>query len=163
LSSGGLISKVRNLRNKLEHYYKVPADAEVEEAIEIAELFILSIESKTKMIDDHFIISSGNFEHLDTLKSLKNNTYELSNPIHFKTQLFVNYISFEKKIILIPTKKMKELEKIYLDENDSLFYYFIRLINHLDEEVDTEEDLKLLLTHSGHPMPSKNIKIAQFY
>jgi len=163
LSPGNLTAKVRNLRHKLEHYYKVPKDIEVEEAIEIAELFILSIESKTKILDDHFVISSANFKHIDTLKELKTKKYDILNPKHFETQICVNFMPYHKKIEIAPLKELKTLKKINLTAKDSLYYYFIRLVNHLDEQVECEEDLKLLLKHCGHPIPSKNVVMAEYY
>ena len=45
-----LVSDVRKLRNKLEHNYKLPTIEEVEDAIEIAELFLLATENKLKNI-----------------------------------------------------------------------------------------------------------------
>jgi len=163
LSPGNLTAKVRNLRNKLEHYYKIPNDVEVEEAIEIAELFILSIESKTKILDDEFVISSSNFQHVDTLKDLKIKKYDRLNPKHFETQIHINYISYHKKIEITPLKELKSLKKIYLTAKEPLYYYLIRLINHLDEQVECEDDLKILLKYCEHPIPSKNIVLAEYY
>lgn len=163
LSPGSLIAKVRNLRHKLEHYYRIPNDIEVEEAIEIAELFIYSIESKTKILDEHFIISSTNFSQIDTLKDLKLKKYNILNPKHFETQISVIFFSHDKKIEIIPTKELKSQKKIYLTAKDSLYYYFLRLINNLDEKVECEEDLKMLLKYCEHPIPEKNIKLAEYY
>lgn len=163
LSPSNLTAKVRNLRNKLEHYYKVPNASEIEEAMEIAELFILSIESKTKILDDQFIITSTGFERDDILKALKTKKYNLTNPNHFKTQVYIHYSPYQRKINIIPIKKSKKLKKISLTSKDTLYYYLIRLINHLDEQVECEEDLKLLLKHCEHPIPLKNIAIVTYY
>lgn len=51
----GLTSKARNLRNKLEHYYQIPNEKDIEESLEITQLFVLSCESKTKVIEDDFL------------------------------------------------------------------------------------------------------------
>jgi len=40
-----LVSKIRELRNKLEHEYKMPTKKEAREAVEVAELFINSTEN----------------------------------------------------------------------------------------------------------------------
>lgn len=45
-----LISKIRNLRNKVEHEYIIPSLQDVKEAIEIADLFIHSSLRKTSLI-----------------------------------------------------------------------------------------------------------------
>lgn len=162
LAPGGLTSKVRNLRNKLEHYYKIPKNQEVEEAIEIAELFILSIESKTKILDDHFIISSKNFERLDSMELHKSGTYNFMEPQLYQTQLRVNFCTNKKKIEIIPTKENKQKRKIIYKCDNSVYYYLIRLINHLDEKNDSEDDIKLLLKHCNHPIPVNNIKLSEF-
>jgi len=46
MAPAGLVSEVRLLRNKLEHYYSVPTVAEVRKAIEISELFVTATEKK---------------------------------------------------------------------------------------------------------------------
>ncbi|MFD1415688.1 hypothetical protein [Oceanobacillus jeddahense] len=56
-----LVSKIRSVRNKLEHQYKIPEYAECQEALELAELFINS--TQNKMWDKkwtNFYIESNN-------------------------------------------------------------------------------------------------------
>jgi len=53
----GLISKARLLRNRLEHYYQKPLKNEISEAIELAELFILSVENRTRIIENNFYLT----------------------------------------------------------------------------------------------------------
>ncbi len=163
LAPGTLTSKVRNLRNKLEHYYKIPEKEEVEEAIEIAELFILSIESKIKILDDDYIITSTNFENINTLDSLNNGTYNILDPEHFSTQIRVNFKSYYNKIEIIPIKEFKKQRKLLYKFDNELYYYLIRLMNHLDDQNDTENDLKLIFEYCNHPIPVKNIKLIEYY
>lgn len=163
LAPSGLTSKVRNLRNKLEHYYKIPKRNEVEEAIEIAELFILSMESKTKILDDHFIISSSNHNRIDTLKAMNEKKYDIHFPSHYNTQIIINFDSYAKKIELMPVKDDKQKRKTIYKCDNGLYFYFLRLINHLDEKSESEDDLKLILNYINHPIPNQNIKILEFY
>lgn len=163
LAPGNLTAKVRNLRNKLEHYYEIPTVFKVEEAIEIAELFILSIESKTKMIDDEFILSSSNFKQLDVLKDMKAKKYNILDPKHYATQLLINFNSYHRRLQVTPVRKSKNGTKIILKVSDPLYYYFIRIMNHLDEQVECEEDIKLLLKHCGHPLPEEHVAISEYY
>lgn len=156
----GLTAKVRNLRNKLEHYYKIPKHEEVDEAIEIAELFILSIESKMKMLEDHFTLSSTNFQEYEDPEKYKKN---LLNPIIFTSQISIKFWLYEKSIEVIPIQNLKTNKKIIYKCDNSLYYYFIRLMNHLDNRIDSEEDIKLILKHCNHPIPLANIKFTEFY
>jgi hypothetical protein len=157
---GGLTAKVRSLRNKLEHSYKIPKRNEVDEAIEIAELFILSIESKMKMLDDHFVLSSTNFQHYDDPEKFKKN---LLNPIMFTSQISVKFWPYTKLIEVTPIQNSKTKKKIIYKCDSSLYYYYLRLMNHLGERIDSEDDIKLILKHCNHPIPSTNIKFAEFY
>jgi hypothetical protein len=60
LAPGLIISKFRNLRNKLEHLYQIPTIDEVKEAIDIAELFIRSMEGHYKSETNEFEITDKN-------------------------------------------------------------------------------------------------------
>lgn len=160
LAPGGLTAKVRNLRNKLEHSYKIPKRDEVDDAIEIAELFILSIESKMKMLDNHFTLSSTNFQDYDDPEKFKKN---LLNPITYTNQISLKFWPNSKLIELLPIQNLKPKKKIIYKCDNSLYYYFIRLINHLDDRIDSEDDIKLILKHCNHPMPLAHIKFTEFY
>jgi len=140
----GLISKTRLLRNKLEHYYQEPQKDEISEAIELAELFILSIESRTRIIEENFFLTDKKNYITD---------WEYNNYIQFQ-------FYFDKKEFILTFNENKEkIEIVNLNENDSLFYPMIKLFNNINDEFDFCEALKNLLEMINHPIPRKNIRI----
>lgn len=141
----GLINKIRNLRNKLEHYYEIPEKQYVREAIEIAELFILSCENKTNSFDD-ITISSMNF-YKNAI--LTNDSFE-------------NYLEFDfnhnkKKFSITPYINMQPIRKLHFDQNNEEFYFILRLVNSLEDMPSFIDSLILLLEYVNHPIPSKNV------
>ena len=52
-----LISKTRTFRNKLEHFYKKPTIDEAKEALDVADLFIRSVEGKFKILTNEFSLT----------------------------------------------------------------------------------------------------------
>ncbi|WP_319502128.1 hypothetical protein [uncultured Draconibacterium sp.] len=140
----GLISKARLLRNKLEHYYQKPSKDEISEAIELAELFILSVENRTRIIENNFFLT-------DNKNYIKD--WEYNNFIQFQFDLK------KKEFVLIFFENNKEIEKVSLNEKDALFYPMIKLFNNINDEFDFCEALKILLEMIKHPIPKKNIRI----
>ena len=49
LAPAFLVSKIRNLRNRLEHYYELPDNKDVREALDIAELFLKTLTGMTHL------------------------------------------------------------------------------------------------------------------
>jgi len=139
-----LISKTRILRNRLEHYYQIPDEEEVKEAIELAELFVLSIESHIKIIEDAFSITDkkGNEE-----SKFYNNCISVK----------VNYET--KNITLGFYNGNGLIETIVLNQKDEVFYAFIKIINNMNEQIDVEDSVKLFLKMIGHPIPEKNVSV----
>lgn len=156
---GGLISKARNLRNKLEHYYQIPSENEIKEAIEIAELFVLSCESKTKMIEDSFYITSQNF--------IYNEPHSPSMPDYFvdrfSNQIKVDFNFTTKKMSVQPVIDKQNKQKIYFTPKDPEFYFIISLINSIDDEIDFLESLKTFIEFIKHPIPANKIQIVDWY
>ena len=140
----GLISKTRTLRNKLEHYYKIPEKEEVHDAIELAELFVLSIESHIKIIQDSFIIT-------DKLKHNENIKLNNCVKVDFNYEL--------KEINLRFYNEKEKTETIKLNQNDEVFYVFIKLINNIPEQIELENSLKIFLKMIEHPIPEIDVRL----
>lgn len=131
-----LISKSRTLRNKLEHEYKKPNVNEVKEALEIADLFLRSVTAKFAMIWTDFEISD-----------------DKENEI--KIQFDPNSNSFEFSVF-----KKNQLEKTYFIQSDNIeYFYFLRLMFSIDEEIEINKTIKGLLTQIGHQIPIEKINI----
>ncbi len=140
----GLISKTRTLRNKLEHYYQIPNKEEVKEAIELAELFVLSIESHIKMIANSFNITD---------KAKYNDNIYINNCVR------VDFNNEVKEINLGFYKEREKIADVSLNENDEIFYVLIKLINNIHEQIEMEDALKIFLKFIEHPIPERNVNL----
>ena len=139
-----LISEIRTIRNKLEHYYNKPTLKEVNKAIELAQLFLLAIDNRINIVEEHFTITDENNYIED---------WECKNgfDIHFHPK--------NKQLKLTFQKDKKIIEKIELSENDEEFYAIIKLINNIKDEIDMENSLKIFLKMIDHPIPQEKIKL----
>jgi hypothetical protein len=147
LAPGLIISKARTLRNKLEHYYKIPTINEVKEAIDIADLFIRSIDGKRKsQINDFYITDKNNFIQDFEFKK----GYEFYFNPKQQTLTLYEYISD------------KRASKIDISNTRPEFYGFIRLMNSIDDEFELTESFKIIARYINHPMPAKHINVEQF-
>jgi len=140
----GLISNIRALRNKLEHYYKKPNKDEVSTAIELAELFILSVENRIRFIESNLSIS-------DQKNYLEYGDYKNSFHINIdKSERHIKINYYENKI---------KIESEIFDETSPLFYCLVRILNNVNEEVELLDSFKLFLKMIKHPIPENNIKM----
>jgi len=144
----GVISNIRTLRNKLEHYYKKPDKTEVDSAIELAELFILSVENRIRFIEENLSITdSKNYVEYGIYKSSININFSKTKK-HFKLSYF---------------KDKENIDSEIFDENQPLFYCLIRILNNINEEIDLLVSFKIFLKMLGHPIPLKNVMMAELY
>ncbi|MGH1438089.1 MAG: hypothetical protein ACRBG0_26880 [Lewinella sp.] len=146
LAPAGLISRVRTLRNKLEHYYEKPQRSEVKEAIELAELFIMSIESRLNLANDKFNIYDQS---------------KVKGVFEYPTQIVVQYKPARNAFLVIAVQENKVIESIGVDVENELYYFLLRLVNTFNDVTDTEDSLKLLLRAIGHPRPEDTIKLVE--
>ena len=140
----GLISRTRSLRNKLEHKFQVPDREEVKDAIELAELFLLSLDSHLNLIENEFFVTDekcfGKYgDHLCFLKIAFNDS--------------------DQKIDLEFYLEKNLIHSASMSQNDSLYYFIVKLINNLRDDVDAEDAFKVFLKFLGHPIPSSNVKL----
>ncbi len=136
-----LISRARSLRNQVEHEYEMPNRNEVEDALEIAKLFTLSCESKIKMIDDDYIISSSNYGYI------ANEAYNENILNEFFSNHLRIYSNYDPKVrinidVVIDRKKVFHFN--YYPHNPE-FYFLLRMINTNDDRTDFEESFSMLL------------------
>lgn len=59
VAPSGLLSQIRQLRNKLEHYYEIPEEQEIANALEIAQLFIKATENLDFSFLQSFILTDN--------------------------------------------------------------------------------------------------------
>jgi len=144
LAPGFIIAKYRNLRNKLEHLYKIPSYDEVKEAIDIAELFIRSIEGHFGSNLDSFIITDGQ---------------NFISDFDFKTGYNFFFQRKQKSICLNEILSGKRANEVLISINDPLYWGFIRLMNSTNDEFELTESFKIISTLINHPIPTKHINV----
>jgi len=144
LAPSYITSKTRLLRNKLEHYYKIPKKESVKEAIDIAELFIRSIEGKIKMIPDEFDITDKK-NQIDTYE------YKSGTSIRFRIE--------NKRFELRVKKNKKIIGQVEVSAKDQEYFGLLRLVNSIEDEYECEESMKCIISLIKHPMPIEKIKL----
>lgn len=156
----GLITTTRNLRNKLEHYYQIPTQNEVSNSMEIAELFILSCESKTKDVINEFVLTNKAYSYIYPPKK----TTKPGDIEYVYMTLYSNNIEFyfdnkSKEFIVTITINEEDEESIRFTQVNPEYYFLLRLMNSMDDDIDFIESFSILLDYLKHPIPSKNIKL----
>lgn len=160
-SPSELTSRTRNLRNRLEHYYQIPSEKEIKESLEIAELFILSCESKTKWFEDEFIITNENYRYLHPhpFVPIDKMHLEALQITMYKNFISINFDQELKEFKITPTISKTKKKAIKFSQSNPEFYFLIRLLNSRDDQNDFLEALIYLLKVINHPIPEKNIII----
>lgn len=152
LAPGILISKTRTLRNKLEHVYKKPSINGAKEALDVADLFIRSIEGKfTLLTNDFSLTDEKNYDH----KYDSDSHVDFINGLYFSYDTVKHYFSVNKII------NKKSATKTVLNSKDKGYYGILRLMFSIGDDMELEESLKATLKHIGHPMPSDKVSIIQ--
>jgi len=143
-----LIAKTRTFRNKLEHIYQKPTAREVKEALDVADLFIRSVEGKfTSLLTEFGLTDEKNYED-DTHWDFKNGLFFMFD---------IDKLCFEINKII----DTRIVEQINLTSKDRGYYDILRLMFSIDDNIEIEVSLKALLKHIGHPIPSKKVSIIQ--
>ncbi|MFD1161817.1 MULTISPECIES: hypothetical protein [Hwangdonia] len=144
LAPAYIVAKARTLRNKLEHYYNLPSKEEVQESIDIAELFIRSIEGKTKILEDEFYITDS-----------KNRT----DLWEFNSGLSFGFDKINKSFRIIPTKKKVHLDSFKVDYKNVEYYGLLRLMLSIDDDFECLKSLQLIMNLIEHEIPINKIKV----
>lgn len=143
-----LISKTRTLRNQLEHIYKKPSKAKVKEAIDVADLFIRSIEGKFNSLTNDFgLTDEKNYVH--------------NNHCDFKNGLFFSFDTDKLHFTINKIIDTKSASRTTFNVKDKGYYGILRLMLSIGDDPELEESLKATLKHIGHPMPSDKVSLLQ--
>ncbi len=92
----GILTRVNSLRNLLEHEYKLPERAEVEEAVDIAELFVAACSKALRAFPEEMYIATPE-------EYLKGGDYPLNG--------LCIYFALGQKFILLPIKAGLEIRE----------------------------------------------------
>jgi hypothetical protein len=98
-----LISKIRNLRNNVEHEYILPVFEEVQEALEIAELFIYS--SNKKISDTNRLIYLGSNYKTELATRMDGSKYSLTSILPKFLCIEFSYHNYEKILLVVVNDK----------------------------------------------------------
>ncbi|GGK74636.1 hypothetical protein ACD591_06965 [Rufibacter glacialis] len=139
-----IIANTRNLRHKLEHYYKAPSYEQVSEAIDLAELFISATDSKLVRWD-YIITDNENLENDGVKVKFDADNY-----------LFKIYEYRKKGDSTLSTDRE---EDITFKNNQVEFFHLMKIATSLDYETDIQEALVDLLEFIKHPIPKQHIRI----
>ncbi|MBI3221226.1 MAG: hypothetical protein HYZ44_17080 [Bacteroidetes bacterium] len=143
-----LISKTRTLRNKLEHFYQKPTIDEAKEALDVADLFIRSVEGKFKTLTNDF-----------GLTDKKN--YDNDDHWGFTNGLFFSFDIDERNFSVRKIIGKKNEEMMVIDCNYIEYCGLLRLMFSIDDDIDLEETLRVLLKQIEHPIPTEKVILTQ--
>jgi hypothetical protein len=143
-----LISKTRTLRNKLEHFYQKPNVNEAKEALDVADLFIRSVEGKFNMLITDFYLTDE-----------KN--YDGNNHWDFKSGLSFSFDTDKRNFLVRKIGNTKIAENFKIDCNYIEYYGLLRLMFSIGDDIDLDETLKILLKQLEHPMPTEKVSLIQ--
>lgn len=132
ITSPNILKKINGVRNLLEHEYKHPLKEKVEDAIDVAELFLnASDEIVNKEVDHVFIEVSTNKrlikirEGNTSLSTL--NLYYDSKKHLFKIELEWSSLIIIKKGKIVSSRKIPNIEKDFVvEENDQNFHPLLK-------------------------------------
>jgi hypothetical protein len=143
-----LISEVRNLRNIVEHEYKIPDESDVIRAIEISELLINNVKAKE--------IFSGTVEITDRNVTNPNRL----NGIYFDTTSYSPKDQICRFDLEIFPKDRVQRSKYKFTDGEIVYFYFLRamFVGYHDEEM-LIETIRKMLSYINILTPPEHIKI----
>lgn len=152
LAPNFLISKTRVVRHRLEHHYKTPSIDEANDSIDIADLFIRSIEGLLKLPTSDFYITDEKHYQKDY------------NAFHenFDSGYLFSFDLGEDKIKLREIYPGSRDTIIYVPNTEPEFFGFIRLMNSIDDDFELTNSFKAIAQLINHPTPSKHIDVIQY-
>ncbi|MBA0885481.1 hypothetical protein [Flavobacterium undicola] len=143
-----IISKTRNIGNKLEHIYEKPTKEDVREALDVADLLIRSISAKIDIIQTDFGIT-------DEKNLTCNFLLNFENGIIFYFDTKKRHLKIESRIKNIDQKS------VILNSNDKGYCGILRMMFSQNDDFELEESLKATLKHIGHQMPLDKASLIQ--
>jgi hypothetical protein len=148
----GLISNIRTLRNKLEHYYEKPTPKDVKDALELSELFLLAVESKLSPFQEGFVLTDTLNHDYDE----KDYRHHIINGLRFEYNSKKGCIEMQ----IIRNKTYSKTIKL-IDQKVPEYYFLIKLLNNFNDDFELLNSLTLFLRFLKHPIPEKNIKVTR--
>jgi hypothetical protein len=135
----------------LEHHYKTPSIDEANDSIDIADLFIRSIEGLLKLPTSDFYITDEKHYQKD---------YNIFHE-NFDSGYLFSFDLGEDKIKLREIYPGSRDTIIYVPNTEPEFFGFIRLMNSIDDDFELTNSFKVIAQLINHPTPSKHIDVIQ--
>jgi len=135
-----LISRIRRIRNQVEHQYKMPKNKEVFESIEMAELFVSATQNSMK-------------DHPDTIYFSNN-----PNVVEYTDDQFCLDFSSTKKEIKFRSH-FKPMQEIIFKSSEVEYLLMLKFLLNAERRVFPKADLVNLLHAFGLRTGSKKIKV----
>ncbi len=149
MAPGGLVSDVRLLRNKLEHYYSIPSEIEAGRAIEIAELFVAATEKK---LMDFWGFELTDDKHKDASEFCKISGLYVSESIGQQSMhgniTILYYCPFSHKDY-----------RVIVSPQDPSHAAIVRMCISHDQEYEFRRSLVYLLKINQHEIPSEKVNV----
>jgi len=145
VAPSNLISKIRGIRNLLEHEYKLPTEAQANEALELATLFVGSVNNVLNTFVDGFYISS------------EEGIFEIINPRSWENVLSV--IVHRGYFDIAGKAKHKEIQKVRISKTKKQYLELIRLNIAISIGGNVEDALYDLLQTINCNIPQNMVKV----
>jgi len=139
LAPADIIADSRMIRNKLEHHYVQCSDKDVQNAIQLADLFINATDSKLKIVWDYTITDGESYDSKDG------------------RCIYVRF-NQDQKMEVNGNCQGKDYKLIFGHE-DIEFYSLLKLTYSFDYDQDVEDGFKELMKIIKHPIPEHNIYV----
>lgn len=142
VAPSNLISKIRGIRHLLEHQYKLPAEAQVAEAIEIATLFIGAVDNVLNSFIVYFhIYSEGPMQEGHLPENHLTIAFEEG---HFEITGFVNH---------------QEIGNIKISKNESSYLELLRLNIAVSINTNVDTAIYAILQTIECKIPQNMVKV----
>lgn len=131
-----ILKKVNRARNLLEHEYQTPDEATVEEALDLALLFIETTNRRLDIFEDEFYIGNKD-EKISTFKFERQLEFSMDRPrrTEFDHPVFVARGRIDR------TDGEKIAGKVVLKPENKLFKDIVRLVNARDQKYHIQKAL----------------------
>lgn len=143
-----LISKTRTLRNKLEHFYRKPTKSEVADAVDVADLFIRSVQGKLNAMENYFFITDK--------KNFNDSRWNVLQHLHI--QFDDSNFTFLIKL-LNNRKEERVLDEVIIESADKEYLSLINLMFSNSDDFECEDAFVKLLKFLGHKIPSVHVSV----
>ena len=151
-----LVSYARGLRHSLEHNYEIPEEKHVRQAIEIAELFIRSINGVLRASYTEFeITDKKNLIEDDN----SNERYVQGLEISVGGGTLAVNGSILIRVLKMENNEHTSIAKVTLSPDNPLYFAIFRLLNSEDDSYELTESMRIIAKLMEHPIPQEQINV----